>query len=121
MKDPSVLQDTDMPIIGNDPTKPTSSDVHLFSDPSNQSEKRPLFYADCEGFRGGDRAPIAAAALKDAPTNRYRSKIRKLKLRWNDLGDNSKTMCRSFIVKNFYPMVLYIFSDVVCYVTRNFQ
>jgi len=28
---------------------------------------------------------------------------------------------RAWMVRNFYPMILYTFSDVICYVTNNIR
>jgi len=52
------------PVVGlvQHQTIPTSSEVHLYWDPSSLVSNRPLIYADCEGLGGGSRKPRAAIA-----------------------------------------------------------
>ncbi|KAG0640049.1 hypothetical protein HOY80DRAFT_865708, partial [Tuber brumale] len=54
--------DETTPVIGTKIDSPTSSDVHLFPDPKSLRTSRPVFFADCEGFGGGNGAPLAARA-----------------------------------------------------------
>jgi hypothetical protein len=96
---------------------PTSSDVHLFPDYSTATHERPRLYVDSEGLNGGNIAPVMAQKrLKRRKRDRVPG-AKRLKIPW--LCDEMKT--RSWIVKNFYPRVLFTFSDAVVYVTKNFR
>lgn len=120
---------TQTPVMGS-PTQldvPTSGDVHLFSDPNTYNSPRPYFYADCEGLRGGSKPPMASKATRVirgvgkpfARTVRdtYAGQVRKNHIEWAS-GDMRS---RSWMVKNLYPRVLFTFSDVICFVTKNFR
>ena len=118
---------------------PTSADVHLYADTEMCTSERPLLYADCEGFEGGDRPPVAQLAvdeeadrcLKRTWTSRTNSddehRLRKLKrsikrkLQWaveNKSGDG-KSSRRGFAVSEMYPKIFYAFSDVIVFVLNN--
>ncbi len=49
---------THVPVVGDNSTKPTSSDVHLYSDPigDKATPETPILFADCEGFEGANIA-----------------------------------------------------------------
>ncbi|KAK6529776.1 hypothetical protein TWF281_008935 [Arthrobotrys megalospora] len=82
----------------------TTGEVNLYSEPSTFGTKSPIFFADCEGIMGSE--PLAAKHQKD----------------WTKVGRKYRIqipMDRRTVVKKIYPRFLYIFSDVVCYVTRD--
>jgi hypothetical protein len=100
---------------------PTSADVHLYVDPELHQDRTPLLYADCEGFEGGEKAPLGAFEHRISTTNdkiRYDrlSPGRVRPLKWAN-GDEKRS--RSYAVKHLYPRILYTFSDVVVFVLRD--
>ncbi|KAF8242916.1 hypothetical protein K440DRAFT_664454 [Wilcoxina mikolae CBS 423.85] len=110
------------PVIGNlsDLDTPTSSDVHLFPDPATRNSDRPLLFADCEGLDGGNKLPIAARAvlrIGKFGTNLKGKRFQELRIKWA----TGEKRSRGWMVKKFYPRILFTFSDVVCYVTKNFR
>ncbi|KAF8540174.1 hypothetical protein BDD12DRAFT_980545 [Trichophaea hybrida] len=110
------------PVIGNlsDLDTPTSSDVHLFPDPATRNSERPLLFADCEGLDGGNKLPIAARAvlrIGKFGTNLKGKRFQELRIKWA----TGEKRSRGWMVKKFYPRILFTFSDVVCYVTKNFR
>ncbi|KAI5782162.1 acyl transferase/acyl hydrolase/lysophospholipase [Pyronema domesticum] len=110
------------PVIGNlsELDTPTSSDVHLFPDPATRESKRPLLFADCEGLEGGNKLPIAARAVMRIGkfgTNLKGKRIQELRMKWATGEQRS----RAWMVRKFYPRILFTFSDCVCYVTKNFR
>jgi hypothetical protein len=127
------------PVIGRaESDMPTSADVHLYADSQLCTTERPLLYADCEGFEGGERPPIAQVAvdradrsqqdtMKKASTNKDEHRLRKLKrsvrrkLRWaqEDVSNSDKTSRRGFAVAEMYPKIFYAFSDVIVFVLNN--
>lgn len=116
------VKSIETPVVGSleQLDTPTSSDVHLFPDPSTASDTRPCLYADCEGLDGGNKDPVAISAEKmgrDAHRRRQKIKGKIVKLKWA----GEQQCSRGWMVKNFYPRILFTFSDVVCYVTRNFR
>jgi len=100
---------------------PTSSDVHLFSDPATRMTTRPLLFADCEGLNGGTKDPQAVVSVAGAGRNLKRAfrKIRSHRLKI--VGMKTEQRSRAWVVKDLYPRILFTFSDVVCYVTRNLR
>ncbi|KAI0514604.1 hypothetical protein F5B22DRAFT_610121 [Xylaria bambusicola] len=51
------------PVVGRgDSELPTSADVHLYADPETFSADQPILFADCEGFEGGERDPVASSS-----------------------------------------------------------
>lgn len=97
-------------------TKPTSADVHLYSDPASWFEPTPILYADCEGLNAGERTPVARAVLSGKPGMAVRQMVHRRKVRWAQ-SDERRT--RQFAIMNMYPRLLYAFSDVVVFVLRN--
>lgn len=94
----------------------TSGDVHLFGDLATRDTHRPLFYADCEGIGGGELPPAAAACMGRV------AKIADLKdivHRQREMLPVVPPITRGWAVRELYPRILFPFSDVVCYVTRN--
>lgn len=95
-------------------------DVHLYSDPSSFKSARPLLYADCEGLGGGDAAPVAMTNRKSSrrmetgadQSYYYKERI----LCWANSAESKR---RPSIVEKLYPRILYTFSDVLVYVTRE--
>lgn len=87
---------------------PTTGEVNLYTDPAIFGTTTPQFYADCEGFLGSE--PACAQHH-----NGWYRLGRKYLIR----GKSGKTVDRSIAVKEIYPRFLYIFSDVICLVTRN--
>ncbi|KAI5790575.1 hypothetical protein DFH27DRAFT_486168 [Peziza echinospora] len=123
------LTSPDTPVIGDaaSAATPTSSDVHLFADPGTRESERPLLFADCEGLGGGNQPPRAVTAVEEAALeiasrlpgfkairNRRRQHI-KLD------GLTREERCRDWVVRKLYPRILFTFSDVICYVTRNIR
>ena len=122
------------PVVGSltDDNLPTSADVHLYADPSTYATQYPVLFADCEGLSGGLKEPLAVQIRQRAAKlaeRRERTLITRTalagrtviagklrKLDWsNDIGKKG----REFAVTQFYPRILYTFSDVVVFVTRN--
>ncbi|KAF3093219.1 hypothetical protein TWF706_008832 [Orbilia oligospora] len=86
----------------------TTGEVNLYSEPSSFGTKTPILLADCEGVEGSK--PVAADHQKDWT---------KLSRRYPIQNKEGRGLDRRSIVKNIYPRFLYIFSDVICYVTRD--
>lgn len=133
------------PIVGRSNCEvPTSADVHLYADPKSYSTNRPILYADCEGFDGGERDPIASMAIvKDSKhsspksagppnprsttnspsTNAFtllaRGTKRALKWARRDHPDYENTSKRGYAVQQMYPRIFYAFSDVIVFVLTN--
>lgn len=92
---------------------PTSGDVHLFCDPVTRDTKYPMYYADCEGMNGGENVPIAEKCLGSKTLQRMRD------LYVEKRREMPPPITRGSAVKTLYPRILFPFSDVVCFVTRN--
>jgi len=104
------------PVVGDiNATKPTSGDVHLYADPTTFPSSTPMLYADCEGLEGSEEDPLARSAYTDGSGQRQRQAIRH-KLNWADGKERSK---REYAVLHLYPRLLYTFSDVVVFVSKN--
>lgn len=95
---------------------PTSGDVHLFSDPATRDTHRPMFYADCEGTGGGELPPAAAACLGRLAMI---SDLKEIVYKRREISPRIPPITRGWAVREMYPRILFPFSDVVCYVTRN--
>lgn len=96
------------PSSGNSSSSPTTGEVNLYADPDTFGTETPILFADCEGLRGSK--PIAS----------------KYQTKWHQFGTsyivskrNGLDADRDTAVKELYPKFLYLFSDVVCMVTRN--
>lgn len=116
---------------------PTSSDVHLYLDPKTFDTERPILYADCEGFEGGERDPVALSAINHERVREelqiraqthpssmaFQTLARSTKriLQWakRDDPDHEKKSKRSYAVSQMYPRIFYAFSDVVVFVLTN--
>ncbi|KAI0965763.1 hypothetical protein F4678DRAFT_467205 [Xylaria arbuscula] len=132
------------PVVGRgDCELPTSADVHLYADPESFSTKHPILFADCEGFEGGERDPVASGsspvqsqqpsriqrkALPVAGSTIKSTSLRrrifpgtKRALAWarRDAPDHEKTSKRQYAVTEMYPRIFYAFSDVIVFVLNN--
>ncbi|KAF5687085.1 hypothetical protein FCIRC_2473 [Fusarium circinatum] len=93
---------------GSSAIRSTTGEVNLYLDPSTFGTVAPMFYADCEGLLGTE--PLAAE---------HQTEWAKYGQRYLIESKNGKPVDRRTAVKTIYPRFLYIFSDVICYVTRN--
>lgn len=129
------------PVVGRSTCEvPTSADVHLYADPETYATDRPILYADCEGFDGGERDTIASLArakdtkpsannetlhsvIKSQHTSISAKLARGTKrlLKWarRDSPDYENTSKRGYAVQQMYPRIFYAFSDVVVFVLTN--
>ncbi|KXJ85558.1 hypothetical protein Micbo1qcDRAFT_127798 [Microdochium bolleyi] len=129
------------PVLGRSACEvPTSADVHLYTDPKTFLTDRPMLFADCEGFDGGERDPIALGgvpAIKPAisrkpvsPMNSFRRITKRSQrlllgtrhfLHWarKDAPNHEKTSKREYAVTEMYPRIFYAFSDVIVFVINN--
>jgi len=96
-------------------TIPTSADVHLYKDPTTDMGNKPMLYADCEGLNAGETPPVGSIAGKRAKLQKFANgRVRHLEWATTD-----ETRTRQFAVTKLYPRLLYTFSDVVVFVTKN--
>ncbi|KAG0590694.1 hypothetical protein KC19_1G120100 [Ceratodon purpureus] len=97
-----VERDMDMPLIGaaGDPQS-TSADIHIYA--GRQDSAHPLLYLDSEG-RGGSKKPHGVSSLLEAI------------MRAKSADGGSYVDVRYEHVQTSYPRMLYIFSDVLCFV-----
>ncbi|KAF2969406.1 hypothetical protein GQX73_g4164 [Xylaria multiplex] len=131
------------PVVGRgDSELPTSADVHLYADPESFSATQPILFADCEGFEGGERNPVASGgavrgsqslsirrkAVPGASSTPLSNHFRRLipagtrrALAWarRDAPDREKTSKRQYAVSEMYPRIFYAFSDVIVFVLNN--
>lgn len=116
---------------------PTTGDVHLYPDPSSFYTNEPLLFADCEGFQGGEALPKALRQLSRAddfnssPSESAPRDALSTRRSWNPLmtihssrrsilwAKTPQTRKREYSIRHLYPKILYTFSDVVVFVTRN--
>jgi len=112
------------PVVGHPrhSSTPTSGDVHLFADPLTRNTARPYLYADCEGMDGNTKIPVAVRAVSRVRKlgmlgELKNQRFRKIRLKW----PSGEQKTRQWMVKQFFPRVLFTFSDVVVYVTKNFR
>jgi hypothetical protein len=124
---------TRVPVVGDNSTIPTSSDIHLYHDPIRDADTpgTPLLFADCEGFDGANQSSAATivAETRKAVTNKENplnenvrtlvssfiqatKRIFKRSLGWSQ----SVNGCRQDALELLFPRLLYIFSDVIVYV-----
>jgi hypothetical protein len=103
------------PIPGEDSgpavCNPTTGEVNLYLDPETFGSAKPHFFADCEGMLGAE--PAASQYQKDW----FSKACRRYPLE----PKNGKQFDRKTAVMAIYPRFLYIFSDVICMVTKNQQ
>lgn len=93
---------------GSSAIRSTTGEVNLYLDPSTFGTAAPMFYADCEGLLGTE--PLAAE---------HQTEWARYGQRYLIESKDGKPVDRRTAVKTIYPRFLYIFSDVICYVTRN--
>jgi energy-coupling factor transporter ATP-binding protein EcfA2 len=93
---------------------PTSSGVHLYRDPATTASRRPILFADCEGFNAGAGVPTSRSGWTQEDDNRV---IRKIPITSRLYAGDTK----SSAVEELYSRFLYAFSDVVCFVTKSEQ
>lgn len=86
----------------------TTGEVNLYFDPDTFGTESPAFFVDCEGLSGGE--PLAS---------KYQSSWSKYGKPYIIEARDGRQVDRDTAVKEIYPKFLYIFSDVVCMVTRN--
>jgi energy-coupling factor transporter ATP-binding protein EcfA2 len=129
------IQNPQVPVVGSvhNPDIPTSGDVHLYCDPRSSGSEHPILYADCEGLDGGAREPLGAKSRRKnrregsgneqkKRTTSFTKHIRRThntserEILW---ATTEATRSREFYVRNLYPRLLYTFSDVIVFVTKN--
>jgi hypothetical protein len=105
---------------------PTSTDVHLYSDPLTAISEAPLLYVDSEGLDGGEREPLEATFRKrqSSIAQTQNSEESSFKARYSSertlvWTDTPTRRTRHFAVSNLYPRLLFTFSDVIVFVLRN--
>jgi len=69
-------------------------------------------------MEGGTKIPVAVRAVSRVKRMGLKSqRFREIRLKWA----HGELKTRQWIVKQFFPRVLFTFSDVVVYVTKNFR
>jgi hypothetical protein len=109
------------PVVGSvlDDTRTTSGNVNLYIDPAKHLDPLPTLFADCEGFEGGEQAPLGSQYHersrqdKDGPQEAW---INTRSIRWANKDEYRR---REYAVTVLYPRILYSFSDCVVFVLRN--
>ncbi|RDW86484.1 uncharacterized protein DSM5745_03126 [Aspergillus mulundensis] len=125
------LQDIPLPVVGQpESTIPTSGDVHLYYDALTNTDEsqqsKPLLYADCEGFHGGDQQPAGhrprtniGKSDDDSRTHvhfdRWYTSLRRGIRRILNLPSRLEAQ-RKTAIGELFPRILYNFSDVVVHV-----
>jgi hypothetical protein len=105
------LADHNAPVVGTEESfLSTTGEVNLYCDPRTFGTVSPQLYIDCEGLGGGE--PAAAAHQK-----KWQDSSRSHPIHQKQKQDIP--IDRKWAVENLYPKFIYLFSDVVCYVTRN--
>ena len=103
------LDHHDAPVVGMEESfQSTTGEVNLYHDPKTFGTASPRLYIDCEGLEGVK--PVAAAHQKKWQDSSRSHPIRQ---------KQGITTDRKWAVEKLYPKFIYLFSDVVCYVTRN--
>ncbi|KAK6543076.1 hypothetical protein TWF694_006999 [Orbilia ellipsospora] len=95
-------------VTGVSAIRSTTGEVNIYLDPQSYGTADPMFFVDCEGPGGVN--PLA----KDIQMN------------WFERSDSGTReypiegkMDNATATKSLYPKLLYIFSDVICYVTAS--
>lgn len=109
------------PVVGSvlDDTRTTSGNVHLYIDPAKHLDPLPTFFADCEGFEGGEQAPLGTQYQEHSRKERDGHPepwVNTRPIRWADRDEYRR---REYAVTVLYPRILYSFSDCVVFVLRN--
>jgi hypothetical protein len=129
------IRDPQVPVVGSvrHPDIPTSGDVHLYCDPRTFETEYPVLYADCEGLDGGAREPMGAKSRRrykrEGSGNEHKKRtpsftrhIRRMhntserEVLW---ANTDEKRSREYHVRHLYPRLLYTFSDVIVFVTKN--
>ncbi|KAL8362527.1 hypothetical protein RB601_008057 [Gaeumannomyces tritici] len=98
-----------IPVIGiKEGSVATSTDIHLCCDPIPTDKRRPLLFADCEGFHAGESDPAALRQAKE----RGQSSIRALGRTIRSLSYPGIQEGRQAAVAGLYPKLLYNMADV---------
>ncbi|KAM5351189.1 hypothetical protein ACJ41O_003912 [Fusarium nematophilum] len=111
---PGVGADLDVPVVGQGGgTIPTSGDVHLYRDPKPDEADFdcPVFFADCEGFQGGNQQPRARVRAREC--------VEDLQRRVTNRRHLSSFVRRDEAVGTLFPRLLYNFSEVVVHVVLS--
>jgi hypothetical protein len=109
------------PVVGSvlDDTRTTSGNVHLYIDPAKHLDPLPTFFADCEGFEGGEQAPLGTQYQEHSRRERDGHPepwVNTRPIKWADRDEYRR---REYAVTVLYPRILYSFSDCVVFVLRN--
>ncbi|PFH59123.1 hypothetical protein XA68_12789 [Ophiocordyceps unilateralis] len=85
----------------------------------------PILYADCEGM-DGDEIPAQLSSKEgqeqESPGSGSAETLIQFnpqKIDWQDGAKEGEAVSRRRITKTLFPMILYIFSDVVVYIVHN--
>lgn len=81
-----------------------------------------MLFADCEGFDGGEGDPRMLIPDAQTVTGGADRPVRDFRCSSKDIPWTKQTSehnTRGFMVKQFYPRILYTFSDVVVFVLKN--
>jgi hypothetical protein len=129
------VQDPQVPVVGSvhHPDTPTSGDVHLYCDPRTSETQYPVLYADCEGLDGGAREPMGAKSRRrykrDGSGHEHKKRthsfVKHIRRKHNTSerevlwATTDEKRSREYHVRNLYPRLLYTFSDVIIFVTRE--
>ena len=113
-KDPKSAPTYRTPIVGDiDSYQPTSSAVHLYIDPTTESGKLPILYADSEGLKSGEVLPLA---FRERSASTEPSVGRSPSGAQTRYGEGR---LRKATIESLYQRYLYTFSDVLVFVVRN--
>lgn len=112
------------PVVGSpyNDSIPTSADVHLYADPATFHGQKPILYADCEGLAAGEEVPFGLQSRRNAlkkESKKLASILSHPSTRPLQWANTDVSQGRQFAVREFYPRLLYTFSDVVVFVLRN--
>jgi predicted acylesterase/phospholipase RssA len=111
------------PVVGAiaNESVPTTDGVSMYSDPATSEGSHPIRYIDCEGFEGGEKAPLGSQVRRHDPApgdHGYQAEdsVRIRSIKWATTEESRR---REYAVTTLYPRILYTFSDCVVFVLRN--
>lgn len=109
------------PVVGSvlDDTRTTSGNVNLYIDPAKYSDPLPTFFADCEGFEGGEQAPLGSQYHERSQQGKGETPDAWVNTRSIKWADREEYRRREYAVTVLYPRILYSFSDCIVFVLRN--
>lgn len=109
------------PVVGSvlDDTRTTSGNVSLYIDPAKHLDPLPTFFADCEGFEGGEQAPLGSQYHERSQQGKGGTPDAWVNTRSIKWADREEYRRREYAVTVLYPRILYSFSDCVVFVLRN--